>query len=457
MSLPVKQKGKGFQHAESILALGFLAVILLGTVLLALPAASRSGKGIGLFDSLFTATSAVCVTGLVAVDTGTTFSVFGQIVLLVLIQVGGLGFMVFATMIMVALGRKISIRGRMLIRESMNGASLSDLGRLTWLYLLLSIAIETVGTVFLSIRLVPLLGWKHGIWMALFHSVSAFCNAGFDLFGNYASLTAFSGDPLVLLTVAVLIILGGLGFAVILETLRNRQGFRSLTLHTRIVLLTTLGLVLTGTVFYWLAERSNAETLAGFGEGEKILNAFFQSVTMRTAGFNSFDLSRFRDGSKLFSSVLMMIGASPASTGGGIKTTTFAALVLLMLSVVRGENEVNVARRRLSTDIARRALAVAVLFLTTLVTGTLIISFIENGRFPLADILFEASSAMGTVGVSAIGTPNLHPASRAVLLPMMFLGRVGRVGPLTLAFAVAKRQGRIKTLSKHPEERIMIG
>ena len=454
MSLPVKQKGKGFQHAESILALGFLAVILLGTVLLALPAASRSGKGIGLFDSLFTATSAVCVTGLVAVDTGTTFSVFGQIVLLILIQVGGLGFMVFATMIMVALGRKISIRGRMLIRESMNGASLSDLGRLTWLYLLLSIAIETVGTVFLSIRLVPLLGWKHGIWMALFHSVSAFCNAGFDLFGNYASLTAFSGDPLVLLTVAVLIILGGLGFAVILETLRNRQGFRSLTLHTRIVLLTTLGLVLTGTVFYWLAERSNAETMAGFGEGEKILNAFFQSVTMRTAGFNSFDLSRFRDGSKLFSSVLMMIGASPASTGGGIKTTTFAALVLLMLSVVRGENEVNVARRRLSTDIARRALAVAVLFLTTLVTGTLIISFIENGRFPLADILFEASSAMGTVGVSAIGTPNLHPASRAVLLPMMFLGRVG---PLTLAFAVAKRQGRIKTLSKHPEERIMIG
>ncbi len=454
MSLPVKQKGKGFQHAESILALGFLAVILLGTVLLALPAASRSGKGIGLFDSLFTATSAVCVTGLVAVDTGTTFSVFGQIVLLVLIQVGGLGFMVFATMIMVALGRKISIRGRMLIRESMNGASLSDLSRLTWLYLLLALAIETVGTVFLSIRLVPLLGWKHGIWMALFHSVSAFCNAGFDLFGNYASLTAFSGDPLVLLTVAVLIILGGLGFAVILETLRNRQGFRSLTLHTRIVLLTTLGLVLTGTVFYWLAERSNAETLAGFGEGEKILNAFFQSVTMRTAGFNSFDLSRFRDGSKLFSSVLMMIGASPASTGGGIKTTTFAALVLLMLSVVRGENEVNVARRRLSTDIARRALAVAVLFLTTLVTGTLIISFIENGRFPLADILFEASSAMGTVGVSAIGTPNLHPASRAVLLPMMFLGRVG---PLTLAFAVAKRQGRIKTLSKHPEERIMIG
>ena len=454
MNLPVKQKGKGFRHAESILALGSLAVILLGTVLLALPVASRSGKGIGLFDSLFTATSAVCVTGLVAVDTGTTFSLFGQVVLLVLIQVGGLGFMVFATMIMVALGRKISIRGRMLIRESMNGTSLSDLGRLTWLYLLLSLAIETVGTILLSIRLVPLFGWKHGIWMALFHAVSAFCNAGFDLFGSYASLTAFSGDLLVLLTVAMLIILGGLGFAVILETLRNRQGFRGLSLHTRIVLVTTLSLVLIGTVFYWLAERTNPETLAGCDEGEKVLNAFFQSVTMRTAGFNSFDLSRLRDGSKLFSSVLMMIGASPASTGGGIKTTTFAVLVLLMLSVVRGENEVNIARRRLSGDITRRALAVSVLFLTTLVTGTLAITFIENGRFPLEDILFEASSAMGTVGVSAIGTPALHPASRAVLLPMMFLGRVG---PLTLAFAVAKRQGKIKSLSKYPEERIMIG
>ena len=455
MILPAKQKGKAsFQHAESILALGFLAVILLGTVLLALPIAAKNGQSIGLFDSLFTSTSAVCVTGLVVVDTGTTFSLFGQIVLIVLIQVGGLGFMVFATMLMVMLGRKISIRGRMLIRESMNASSLSDLGSLTRLYLLLSLAIELIGTITLCFRFVPLYGWKHGTWMALFHSVSAFCNAGFDLFGNYASLTAFSGDPLVLLTVASLIILGGLGFSVILETTRNRHGFRNLSLHTRIVLMTTLVLLLAGTVFYWIVERTNAETLAGCSEGEKILNAFFQSVTMRTAGFNSFDLSALRDGTKLFSSLLMMIGASPASTGGGIKTTTIAALTLLMLSVVRGESEVNVARRRLSDDISRRALAVAVLFLTTLLTGTLIISLIENGRFPLEDILFEASSAMGTVGVSAIGTPNLSSASRAILLPMMFLGRVG---PLTLAVAVAKRQGGLRTASKYPEERIMIG
>ena len=455
MIFPGKEKGQaGFRHAESILALGFLAVILLGTVLLALPAAAGDGKSIGLFDSLFTSTSAVCVTGLVAVDTGTAFSLFGQIVLLALIQVGGLGFMVFATMLLVMLGRKISIKGRMLIRESMNSASLSDLGSLTRLYLLLSLAIELAGTILLSYRFVPLYGWKRGLWMALFHAVSAFCNAGFDLFGGYASLTAFAGDPLVLLTVAGLIISGGLGFSVILETIRNRQGFRSLSLHTRIVLLTTFALLVAGTSFYWLAERTNAGTLAGYGEGERLLNAFFQSVTMRTAGFNSFDLSRFRDGSKLFSCFLMSVGASPASTGGGIKTTTAAALALLMLSVVRGESEVNVAKRRLPEEITRRALAVAVLFLITLLAGTLIISLIEDGRFPLADILFEASSAMGTVGVSAIGTPNLSPAGRAVLLPMMFLGRVG---PLTLAVALAKRQGRMRSVLKYPEEKIMIG
>ena len=455
MSLPSKQRGKvGALHAESVLALGFLVVILLGTVLLALPVASADGKGIGLFDSLFTSTSAVCVTGLVAVDTGTAFSFFGQAVILILIQVGGLGFMVFATMIMVMLGRKISIRGRMLIRESMNSSSLSDLGRLTRLYLLLALAIEAAGAALLSVRLVPLFGWKHGLWMAVFHAVSAFCNAGFDLFGHYASLTAFSGDPLVLLTVAVLIILGGLGFSVILETLRNRGGFRGLSLHTRIVLLSTLALLLAGTAFYWLAERGGPETLAGYPEGTKVLNAFFQSVTMRTAGFNSFDLSRLKDGSKLFSSLLMMVGASPASTGGGIKTTTVSVLFLLMLSVVRGNREVNVAHRRLPDNTLRRALAVAVLFLAVLLTGTLVISLIEDGRFPMVDILFEASSAMGTVGVSAVGTPNLSPAGRAVLLPMMFLGRVG---PLTLAAAVARRQGRAGSASKYPEERIMIG
>lgn len=441
-------------HAESILVFGFLALILIGTALLALPAAAKNGQSIGLFSSFFTATSAVCVTGLVAVDTGTAFSLFGQITLLVLIQVGGLGFMVFATMIMVMLGRKISLKGRMLIRESMNGASLSELSGLTGLYLLLALGIEAVGMGLLALRFVPLYGWKQGLWLSLFHAVSAFCNAGFDLFGNFSSLTAFAGDPLVLLTVSFLIISGGLGFSVILETLRNRQGYRGLSLHTRIVLTLTGALLAVGTVFFLLAEGTNGATMADQNIGEKILNAFFQSVTMRTAGFNSIDLLSMRDGSKLFSALLMIIGASPASTGGGIKTTTAAIMFLLLWNVVRGEREVNVAKRRLSEDTVRRALAVVTLFLTMLVAGTLTISLIENGRFSLADIGFEAASAMATVGVSSIGTPNLSSASRVVLLPMMFLGRVG---PLTLALALAGRQSKVRPASKYPEERVMIG
>ena len=442
------------RRPEGVLALGFLAVIALGTILLSLPAAARTGRSIGLFDSLFTATSAVCVTGLVAVDTGTTFSAFGQGVLLVLIQVGGLGFMVFATTIMTMLGRRISLKGRMLIRESMNSGSLYNLGGLTKLYLLLSLGIELLGAALLSLRFIPLYGVGRGIWMSVFHSVSAFCNAGFDLFGHFSSLTGFSGDPLVLLTVSMLVILGGLGFSVILETLRNRQGFRALSLHTRIVLSCTGLLLAAGTLFFLLAERSNPGTLAGRGAGGQVMNAFFQSMTMRTAGFNSVDLHSLEDGSKLFSCILMLIGASPASTGGGMKTTTVAVFVMLMFSVVKGEDEINLARRRLSLDTARRSLAVVALFLAMFVTGTLAIALIEAGRFPLSDVMFETASAMGTVGVSAIGSPNLHAASRAVMIPMMFFGRVG---PLTLAIAVARRQTRVKSAAKYREEKIMIG
>ena len=439
MTSPFKREAR----PEAVLALGFLAVILLGTALLELPIAAKSGESLGLFDSLFTATSAVCVTGLVAGDTGATFSLFGQAVLLVLIQVGGLGFMVFATMLMGLLGRRLSIRGRLLIRESMNGVTLSGLGRLAGLYFALALGFELTGTLILSVRFVPLYGMRRGLWFSVFHAVSAFCNAGFDLFGRFQSLTAFAADPLVVLTVALLIVLGGLGFTVILEVLRNREGWKGLSLHTRIVLTATAGLLMVGTVFFLLTER-NVDAL----------NAFFQSVTLRTAGFNTVDLAEMKDGTKLFGSLLMMVGASPASTGGGMKTTTAAVLALLLVSVVKGEGEVNVSRRRLSGDTVRRALAVSALFLAVLLMGTLAIALIEDGRFSLADVLFECSSAMGTVGVSSIGTPNLSAASRALLMPMMFLGRVG---PLTLAVAVARRQGKARGLSKYPEEKIMIG
>lgn len=445
MSVPRRSEGLNREpRPEEWLVLGFLCVILLGALLLAMPLSMKKGSDINFFDSLFTATSAVCVTGLVAADTGTTFSLFGQVVLLVLIQVGGLGFMVFATRVIVILGRRISIKNRMLIRESMNGASLSNLGNLARLYLLLALGIEAAGAGLLAIRFIPMYGLRRGLWFAVFHAVSAFCNAGFDLFGGFSSLTGFAADPLVLLTVAALIVLGGMGFSVILEVLRNRQGYKTMTLHTRIVLTFTLALLLAGTAFYVLVERGRLD----------LLNAFFQSVTMRTAGFNSYDLSALTDGSKLFSSLLMMIGASPASTGGGMKTTTVALVLLLIFSVVKGDTEVNAGLRRIPVDTVRRGLAVVAMFLTMLLLGTLCLSILENGRFSLADILFECASAMGTVGVSSIGTPNLSVASRAVLLPMMFLGRVG---PLTLAVAIARKQSRVRPAAKYPEERIMIG
>ena len=445
MSVPRRlEELKRDPRPEEWLVFGFMSIILLGSLLLALPISTKDGQSVGFFDSLFTATSAVCVTGLVAVDTGTTFSLFGQAVLLTLIQVGGLGFMVFATRVMMMLGRRISIKNRMLIRESMNGASLSNLGSVARRYLLLALGIEAVGAALLAIRFIPMYGLRRGLWFAVFHAVSAFCNAGFDLFGRFSSLTGFYTDALTLLTVSALIVLGGLGFSVILEVLLNRHGLKNLSLHTRIVLTFTMALLLAGTGFYMLVENGRLD----------ILNAFFQSVTMRTAGFNSVELTSLTDGSKVFSSLLMMIGASPASTGGGMKTTTVAVVTLLIFSVVKGDNEVNAARRRISADTVRRALAVVTLFLTMVMLGTLSLSIIENGRFSLADILFECSSAMGTVGVSAIGTPNLHPVSRAVLLPMMFLGRVG---PLTLAVAVARRQDYIKPVAKFPEEKIMIG
>ena len=375
-----------------------------------------------------------------------------QAVLLCLIQIGGLGFMVFATLAMSMLGHRASLKERMLIKESINASSSSGLVKLARMYGLLALGIEMLGAALLSIRFVPRYGWGKGLWFSLFHAVSAFCNAGFDLFGRFSSLTSFAHDPLVILTVSLMIILGGLGFSVILETAQCREGWRGLSLHARIVLISTGALLALGTAAYALLEWQGS--LGREGAGYKILHAFFQSVTMRTAGFNSVDLAAMSDGSKLLSCLLMLIGASPASTGGGIKTTTVAAVLLLVISVVKGEGEINVSGRRLGAGIALRALAVTVIALGMLILGTLLITVCEQGRFSFIDILFETSSAVATVGVSAIGSPNLRLPSRVILLPMMFLGRVG---PLTLAAALAKRQGQAKNQIKYPEENIMIG
>lgn len=453
-----RDEGKILQRAirpERVLAAGFLLLILLGGILLSLPCSAVSGQSIGLGSGLFTATSAVCVTGLVAVDTGTTFSLFGQIVLILLIQVGGLGFMVFATLIMMVLGRRISLRDRMVMRESMNTTTLSGLAKLMLWYGLLAAGIELSGAAILCIRFVPLLGWGKGVYYSIWHAVSAFCNAGFDLFGGFSSLTGFADDPLVLLTVAGLIILGGTGFAVIMEILSSRFRWKGFSLHARLVLLSSGILLLTGTVFYALLEWRNPGTLGGVpGVGGKLVNAFFQSVTMRTAGFNSVDLAAFTDASKLLSVLLMFIGASSASTGGGVKTTTFAAVLLAVWAVIRGEEDVSVMGRRLPPDLIRRAVAIMMVAAVVLALSVILVTIAEGDKVPFIDLLFETTSAAATVGVTSIGTPNLTLMSRIVLVPVMYFGRVG---PLTLAFALANRQGREKKKVRYPEESITIG
>lgn len=440
---------------ERALAAGFLILILAGGLLLSLPVCTQSGQSIGLPAGMFTAASAVCVTGLIVVDTGTTFSLLGQIVLLALIQTGGLGFMIFATLIMVALGKRISLRNRLLIRESMNTASMAGLVRLSGWYGLLAIVVELCGAAVLSLRFVPSYGWQKGLYFSLWHAVSAFCNAGFDLFGEFRSLTGFQHDPLVLLTVAVLIILGGVGFPVMLEAMNARFKWAGLSLHAKLALLMMTVLLLAGTIGMLMMEWSNPATLGSMpGIGDRLLNAFFQSVTMRTAGFNSVDLAAMRDASKLLCVLLMFIGASPASTGGGVKTTTVAILLLTVRSVIRGDEDIAAMNRRLPSALVRRALAIVSLMLVVLLGGTMAMAMAEKGQTPLIDLLFEAASAVATVGVSSAGTPQLSVLTKCILVPMMYLGRVG---PLTLAFALARRHGLRKERLRYPEEEISIG
>jgi len=439
---------------ERVMCGGFLLMILIGGALLSLPVATVTGESIGMGRGLFTATSAVCVTGLVAVDTGTTFSFFGQIVLILLIQMGGLGFMVFATLVMVAAGHRISLRNRVLMRESLNTTTLSGVVRLTLWYGLLALCIETAGALVLAVRFVPTYGWIRGLYYSLWHAVSAFCNAGFDLFGQFSSLTAFQRDPLVLLTIAVLIILGGTGFAVISELMTERFRWKRMSLHTKLVLSMTGMLLLCGTVFMALLEWGNPKTLGAVeGTGHKLVNAFFQSATMRTAGFNSVDLSTMADGTKMVSILLMLTGANSASTGGGMKTTTVAVLLLAVISVIRGDQEVSVMGKRLPRGLVQRALAVVTVTVMVFLTGTLALTLVEGGRFPMIDLMFEAASAIATVGVTSVGTPEMNTGSHWVLAAMMYLGRVG---PLTMALALQNRQETQRRV-RYPEESVTIG
>ncbi len=444
-----------------VLVLGFLALILIGSLLLELPVASSDGQAAPYLDSLFTATSAVCVTGLVVRDTATEWSTFGHIVIIFLIQIGGLGFMTMATVILMVMGRKIRLRDRLIIQEALNEFSLKGLVALIKKIVILTLTIEFFGAAILSTRFIPEFGFSKGLAYSFFHSISAFCNAGFDLmgssFGPFSSFTAYTSDIVVNFTLIGLIVIGGLGFTVLLDISREKR-FNKLSLHSKVVLFITGTLLAIGFLFFLLVEYKNPETLGPLDFGSKLLASMFQSVTTRTAGFNTISQDSLTTPSKLMTIILMFIGASPAGTGGGIKTTTFAVIVLMIVTVIRGKNEITLYGRKVNRATAYKALAISMIAFAIVIIFTMVLSIAEQGNecglAAFDNILFEATSAFATVGLSSGITPYTSPVSRVFMIITMF---IGRVGPLTMTLAFTNRARNTNVKYSFPEGKIMVG
>jgi len=433
-----------------VLALGMLGFILLGTVLLSLPIATVDGQGAPVLTALFTATSAVCVNGLVVVDTGTYYTVFGQLLIVLMAQIGGLGFMTFATLFAILLGRKITLKERMVLQEALQQMSLEGIVRLAKYVIQITLVVEAAGALILTLRWAPEFGWAKAAYYGIFHAVVAFNNSGFDLFGGFRSLTMYVSDPIVNIVVAVLIIIGGLGFLVLSELYVERG--RHLHLHSQIVLRASFWLVIIGTITIFLLEVGNPNTMAGLNPLGKVLASFFQAVSARSGGFTTLPLAELRDTTQLFLVVLMFIGASPGSTGGGIKTTTFVTIFLAIKANFQGNENISIRERTLPRDIVQKAFTLTFVALTVVVLLTGILSMTEDR--PFLPILFEVVSAFSTTGWSMGITPTMTNFGKFALVLAMFMGRIG---PLTLAFALTKRAAMSQAHIKYPEERIMIG
>jgi len=433
-----------------VLVLGFAMAILFGALLLTLPKSTQDGLGLPFLNAVFTATSAVCVTGLVVVDTATTFTLFGQGIILVLIQVGGLGFMTFATMFAFILGKRITFRERLLLQEALNQVSVEGIVRLVKSVIQISFAIEAIGALILTLRWSFDFSWSKALYLGIFHSISAFNNAGFDLFGNFSSLTAYVGDPIINITIMLLIICGGLGFIVLADVFTNKG--KTIRLHTKIVLQVSGILILVGAAIILSIEFANPKTLGPLPLGTKILAAFFQSVSTRTAGFNTINIAGMYETSLLSMIVLMFIGASSGSTGGGIKTTTFVAIILSVLSTYRNQSDIVIKGRTLPKGVIQKAWAITT---SAVILIFLIISILSlTERVDLMTVLFEVTSAFGTVGLTLGMTPTLSAAGKMAIILTMF---IGRVGPLTLAFVLSQKGNKQAAQIKYPDERIMIG
>lgn len=436
----------------------FFLIIVAGTIVLMLPISGRGGTPTNLVDALFTATSATCVTGLVVFDTWTHWSTFGQVIILLLIQVGGLGFLTLATGFNLLLRRKLGLRDLLIARESASGNSM-DVSYLIKMILKFTFTCEAAGAIILMFRFVPQFG-AHGIWISVFESVSAYCNAGFDILGFVepdASLTNYVGDPLVCLTISFLIILGGIGFVVvddvfyaqILPRIKKERPHR-LNFHSSTVLISTAALLVLGTILFFCCEFDN--TMKDMNFFTRLNASFFQSASARTAGFASIDIAAEHDFTKIITIILMFIGASPASTGGGIKTTTFVVLTAAVGSVLSGKTDAVFRRRKIDQAIVYRSLAIFTTALLVLLITTGVVLSTNSVSISGVDALFEAASAFGTVGLTAGVTPVLSVPSKLVISLTMF---IGRVGPVSLALALSLRQRNVGAVL--PEGKLIVG
>lgn len=441
----------------NVLPIGFIVVILTGALLLMLPISSKNGASLPFLDALFTATSATCVTGLIVADTGTYFSLFGQIVVILLIQIGGLGIMTMSMILFSFSGRKISLHDRMSMAEGLGESRLQGVVRLTRGALLVTGLVELTGAILLSFRFIPQYGLAKGMWFSVFHSISAFCNAGFDLIGGYRSMTVYDKDPFVLLTIMGLIVAGGLGFGVIIN-LRNTRDFRRLRLHSKMVLTGTVFLILLGTLAFLWIEYENPKTIGSMNLFDKIVNSMFQSVTLRTAGFNSIDQLAMHDASKGVGILLMLVGGGPAGTAGGLKITTVFTLFLAARAYLRGKFETEAFGRTIPLEQTRRALTITLLGSVFLLGMAMMLSFSEQdmpaGSLGLLNQLYEATSAFCTVGVSTGVSAAGSSVTRVILILLMYAGRVGLV---TVALSLVESTTRKEPVLHYPQEDVLIG
>lgn len=436
-----------FGSPPRVLTAGFALIILLGACLLSLPLAAADGRPLPFIDALFTATSAVCVTGLVVADTGTFFSPAGQVIILLLVQVGGLGFMTMATLFALVFKRRISLRERLILQEAMNQSSMEGIVRLIRRVVIYSLTIEAAGAAVLTARFAAEMPLGRAVYMGLFHAVSLFNNAGFDLFGQYRSFTLYTGDPVVNLASIGMVMLGGIGFIVMSDVLEYRSR-RRLSLHSKVVLSATGALFAISAVVIFIFEYTNA--LQPLGWGGKIWASLFQSVSPRSIGASTLDVGSLRQATQFFLILLMFIGAAPGSTGGGIKVTTFMALIGAVIAMMRGKDEVVLFRSRLARELIFKALTITMISLSVIVAVTMVLCTTEDRAF--LRILFETVSAFGTCGLSTGITPLLTDFGKIVLSLTMF---AGRLGPLTLAYALGPKAER--ELFRYPEGKIMIG